>query len=98
MAISIEQVEHIAKLSRLHLSSAEKTHYQKQMEKVLDYVEHLSTLNTENIVPAFHAQELLDHFREDEQQASFSEAETFANAPVRSDAFFEVPRMSKGNA
>lgn len=97
MTISESQVQHIAKLARLQLSTDECQVYQKNMEKILDYVQQLESLNTENIEPAYHAMRLQDHFRSDRVEAGLSTQDTFLNAPSQSESFFQVPQILSGD-
>lgn len=97
MAISETQVEHIAKLARLQMSPEETVFYQKNMEKILDYVQQLEALDTEQIAPAYHAVNLHDHVRTDVQQEGLSPVDTFKNAPHAEESFFQVPQILSGD-
>jgi aspartyl-tRNA(Asn)/glutamyl-tRNA(Gln) amidotransferase subunit C len=39
MTLTLEEVEHIAELARLHLTEAEKARYREQLSAILDYFE-----------------------------------------------------------
>ena len=97
MAISETQVEHIAKLARLQMSPEETGFYQKNMEKILDYVQQLEALDTDQIDPAYHAMTLHDHVRADIQQEGLSPGDTFKNAPHAEEPFFQVPQILSGD-
>lgn len=97
MAISESQVEHIAKLARLQLSSEETLFYRDNMEKILDYVQQLDALDTENVEPAYHAIPLNDHFRADDQQPGLSPEDTFKNATEAERPFFHIPQILSGD-
>ena len=97
MAISESQVEHIAKLARLKLTSEEALFYRNNMEKILDYVQQLDTLDTNNVKPTYHAVPLQDHLRADLQQPGFCPEETFKNAPEVEQPFFHVPQILSGD-
>ncbi|MCX6745626.1 MAG: Asp-tRNA(Asn)/Glu-tRNA(Gln) amidotransferase subunit GatC [Candidatus Parcubacteria bacterium] len=49
MKLNKLEVEKIAKLSRLDLTTKEKELYASQLSKVLDYVEKLNEVDTENV-------------------------------------------------
>jgi aspartyl-tRNA(Asn)/glutamyl-tRNA(Gln) amidotransferase subunit C len=51
MALSLEEVEHIAELARLALTEDEKARYQEQLSAILDYAARLQALNTAEISP-----------------------------------------------
>jgi len=50
--LSKSDVEHIAKLARLELSSEDKEKYQAQLDKVLDYVDQLKEVKTNGVATA----------------------------------------------
>ncbi len=97
MRITESQVEHIAKLARLHLTADELHLYQKNMEKVLDYVQQLESLDTDDIEPAYHAIQLQDHFRQDQVEEGLTQEQTFANAASQTASFFQVPQILSGD-
>lgn len=49
MALTKDQVRHIAKLARLGLSDAEVEKFSHQLSGILQYVEILSEVNTDNV-------------------------------------------------
>lgn len=51
MKLSLEQVQKIAKLAKLRLTSAEEEKFQKQVSDILDYVEILKEVDTTNTLP-----------------------------------------------
>jgi len=66
MSLSKDQIKHIAKLARLDLSVEELEKYGKQLSVVLDYINQLQEVNTNNIEPTAQVTELYDVFRNDE--------------------------------
>ncbi|OQB06573.1 MAG: Glutamyl-tRNA(Gln) amidotransferase subunit C [bacterium ADurb.Bin212] len=47
--LSIDDVEHIARLSRLELTQAEKEKFAKQLSNVIGYVEELNEVKTNDV-------------------------------------------------
>ena len=66
MAITQQQVEHIARLSRLSLSPEELPRYGEQLGRILGYIEQLGELDTEGVEPASHALPLVNVARADQ--------------------------------
>ncbi len=93
MKISKETVSHVALLSRLELKEGEIELYQKQLSRILEYVEKLSEVNTNDVEPTSHVLFLNNVFREDKVQASLSREEALRNAPDSTDKFFRVPKI-----
>jgi aspartyl-tRNA(Asn)/glutamyl-tRNA(Gln) amidotransferase subunit C len=91
--ITREDVEHVARLSRLALGEAEAERMREQLDGILAYIDKLRSLDTTGVEPTSHAVPQLNVMREDELRASLSQDAALANAPDRSDAFFRVPRI-----
>lgn len=95
MAITIEQVEHIARLARLEFSDAEKETLSVELSQILQYMEKLNELDTEGVEPLSHPTELVNIMRPDERKPSFTSEEALNNAPAKQDGFFKVPKVIK---
>jgi aspartyl-tRNA(Asn)/glutamyl-tRNA(Gln) amidotransferase subunit C len=65
--IGKEEVKHIAKLARLGLSEREIEKYQKELSKILDYIEKLKEIDVSNVEPTFHPLKIKNVVREDAQ-------------------------------
>jgi aspartyl-tRNA(Asn)/glutamyl-tRNA(Gln) amidotransferase subunit C len=91
--ITREDVEHVARLTRLALGEAEVERMREQLDGILAYIDKLRALDTTGVEPTSHAVPQLNVMREDQLRACLSQDETLANAPDRSDAFFRVPRI-----
>lgn len=93
MPITIEDVEYIAKLARLALTEEEKIRFQKELEKILDYIDQLKKVDTTGVPPMTHAVPMSNVLRKDEVKPSLSVEEALANAPERYGNFFKVPKV-----
>jgi len=91
MAISREDVEHIAFLARLGLSEEEKQTFQEQLSGILEYMHTLTELDTSDIPPTAQVIPLHNVMRADEVQPSLPREAVLANAPDREDDFLRVP-------
>jgi aspartyl-tRNA(Asn)/glutamyl-tRNA(Gln) amidotransferase subunit C len=91
--ITREDVEHVARLSRLALGEAEVERMREQLDGILAYIDKLRALDTTGVEPTAHAVPQLNVMREDQLGACLSQDEALANAPDRGDAFFRVPRI-----
>lgn len=93
MRITRKEVEHVATLARLKLDEAEIATFTGQMDAILSYVDKLSELNTEGIIPTSHAVPMENAFRPDETCPPLGTEQALANAPERVDGFFKVPKV-----
>ena len=91
--ITREDVEHVAELARLDLTTAEKEQFIAQLNNILTYIEKLSELDTTDVEPTSHVMPMSNVFRDDEVRASLDRAEALRNAPEESHFFFKVPRI-----
>jgi aspartyl-tRNA(Asn)/glutamyl-tRNA(Gln) amidotransferase subunit C len=88
-----ESVVKIAKLAKLELNQEEVEIFSNQLPKILEFIEKLEELETENILPFY---ELIDKdapLREDIPEKGLSQEEALANAPEKENGFFVVPRV-----
>ncbi len=97
MAITKEQVKHVAKLARLKLNEKELENYTKELSSILDYMEKLNELDTSNVEPLTHTVENKNVFREDELGVSVKTEDALKNAPQKNDKYFKVPKVIKSN-
>lgn len=83
-----DDVRHIAKLARLHLTEDEVIKFQGQLSSAIDYIEILQKVDTSDVEtpPQIIGKE--NTFRNDETSPSFSQDETLANAPKKKDGYF----------
>ena len=93
MAITIKDVEHIAKLAKLEFTDEEKEKFTHQMNQILQYMDQLNLLDTSNVEPLSHVIELSNVFRADEVKPGVSTEEALKNAPEKNEQFFKVPKV-----
>jgi aspartyl-tRNA(Asn)/glutamyl-tRNA(Gln) amidotransferase subunit C len=91
MAISRDEVLHVARLARLALSDAEIDRLGAQLNAILEAVGKVSELDLADVEPTAHPLDLVNVWAEDEPQESLSVEDALANAPDREAGFFRVP-------
>jgi aspartyl-tRNA(Asn)/glutamyl-tRNA(Gln) amidotransferase subunit C len=93
MAVTIKEVEHIAKLAKLEFTDAEKEKFTHQLNQILEYMEQMNKLDTSHVEPLSHVIELSNVFRADEVKQGVSTEEALKNAPSKTEEFFKVPKV-----
>jgi aspartyl-tRNA(Asn)/glutamyl-tRNA(Gln) amidotransferase subunit C len=93
MAITRDEVLHVARLARLSLSLAEADTMREQLANILSHIRQLDRLDTADVVPTSHAVEMGAPFREDSVHPFGKKEEILKNAPDREGDFFRVPRI-----
>jgi aspartyl-tRNA(Asn)/glutamyl-tRNA(Gln) amidotransferase subunit C len=91
MAITRDEVVHVAKLARLELTEDELERFAGQLNAILEAVGTVSELDLADVEPTLHPLELSNVFAEDEPRPSLPVEEALANAPDREDGAFRVP-------
>lgn len=92
MQITKELVEYVANLSRIKLNDEQSVKMQAELESVIEYMEILNKLDTENIDPLSHVFNITNVMRKDEVCESFESTEILKNAPEHTDETFVVPK------
>ena len=87
------QVRKVAKLSRLELTEAEVEEFTGQLSAILDYMEKMNELDTDNVEPLAHCLPISNVFRDDCVKESLGTEKTLGNAPQRDGEFFKVPKI-----
>ena len=96
MAITREEVLHVAKLARLELTDDEVERLTGELGAILEAVSKVAELDLSDVPPTSHPLELVNSWREDEPRDSLGLDEVFANAPqtaggAREGDLFRVP-------
>jgi aspartyl-tRNA(Asn)/glutamyl-tRNA(Gln) amidotransferase subunit C len=93
MALTREEVLHVADLARLSLAPAEIELFTRQLNDILAYVEKLQELDTEGVPPLAHVIPVFNVFREDAVKDGLDRDTAMDNAPAREEGAFVVPRI-----
>jgi len=91
--ISREEVEHVARLARLHLDEEALERMGSELSQIIDYVQQIGELDLAGVEPTMHAVALTNVFREDEIWKGLTQDEALSNAPNVEAGHFAVPRM-----
>ena len=83
-------VKHTAKLANLKLSSEEEKKFEEQLSSILDYVDKLQEIDTENVGETSQVTGLENVFREDVASTSLSQKEALSNAKSQKNGLFKV--------
>jgi aspartyl-tRNA(Asn)/glutamyl-tRNA(Gln) amidotransferase subunit C len=90
MALTHEQVRHVAELAKLELTEAEVDLFREQLSAILDYAARLDELDTEQIPPTASVLPLRNVLRADVERPSFPRDEMLANVPQVEGTFVKV--------
>ena len=91
MAITNDDVLHVARLARLGLRDGEAERLQSELSAILEAVGKVSELDLADVPPTSHPLDLVNVWDEDEPSPSLTVEEALANAPEREGDGFRVP-------
>lgn len=92
MLVDDKTIDYVAALAKLDLSQAERESAKKDLGNILEYMEVMNELDTENMEPMSHAFPLTNVFREDVVTNGSDRENLLANAPEQKDGCFIVPK------
>jgi aspartyl-tRNA(Asn)/glutamyl-tRNA(Gln) amidotransferase subunit C len=93
MSLSRTDVEKVSLLGRLKLSDSELDTMTTQLAAIVHYIEQLSEVNTDGVVPMAHAIESHNIFANDAVHPSLPRELALSNAPKRDDECYRVPAV-----
>lgn len=93
MALTLSDVEKIAKLSRLSLTEAEKAQSLQELNNVFALVEKMQSVNTDGVEPMAHPHEVALRLRADAVIETDHAAEYQAVAPQVENRLYIVPQV-----
>ena len=91
MAITRDEVLHVARLARLELRDDEVERFTEQLSAILEAVAKVSELDLTGVEPTAHPLDLLNVWAEDVPRPCLPQGDALANAPDHEAGFFKVP-------
>ena len=93
MSITNEELEHLALLSRLEISTEEKKQFQEQLSDILDFVDQLKDINTEGVEPMHHVTGSETVWREDKIKDWNAREELLDSAPNHDENYIKTKQI-----
>ena len=91
--ITRKDVDYVSDLARIKLTEDEKVDMVRQLTRVIQYMEKLNELDTENVEPTAHILPIQNVMREDEARPSLPVDEATGIAPIKGLYMFKVLRI-----
>ena len=93
MSIDVNAVDKIAFLSRLKIEEDAKESTKEEFNKIIQWVDQLKEVDTDNVEPLVSVNENAIQLREDEVTSGQCSKEILANAPMKEYGYFAVPKV-----
>ncbi len=95
MKIDNKSLNKIASLAKLKIEDGERDVLINDMSAILDWVEKLNEVDTENVEPITQMTHEVNRFRSDDVTQNITAEEATRNASTAIDNFFVVPKVIK---
>ena len=93
MSIDNSTVKKVAKLARLKVDAKEEQNLKNELNNILEWVEKLQKVDTENIDPMLSVSDEPMPVREDIVTSKLDNKQILSNAPEKKAGFFVVPKV-----
>ena len=93
--ISEQEVKKIAELSRLSLSSDELKKRTEDMNNIIDYMDTLNEIDTDNVDELYNVHDMNNALRDDSFEESLDKKDVLKNSPSSNEDYIEVPLTVK---
>ena len=93
MAIDNETVKRVAFLSRLKVEDEKVEATKEEFNKILQWIEELNEINTDNVEPLISVNDINLRMREDEIKSGNCREAILKNAPAAEYDYFAVPKV-----
>jgi len=93
MKITDETVDHIAHLARLEFEGDKRDAIREDMERIINFMEKLQEVDTENVEPLIFMSHEVNRLREDELKPMVSQEDALKNAPKKDSDYFRIPKV-----
>ena len=93
MSVSLDEVRHLAALSEINLNDNELTSLTTDIDNIVDYINQLDELDTDNVEPTFQLTGLHNVWRDDRIESQLPREELLRLAPETEDNQVKVPKV-----
>ena len=93
MSIDNSTVKKVAKLARLKVDAKEEQNLKNELNNILEWVDKLQKVDTENINPMLSVSNEPMPMREDMVTSKLDNEQILSNAPEKKAGFFVVPKV-----
>lgn len=91
--LSKEEVQKIAKLSKLEFDDEEILSMQQSLNEIFSYIEKINEVDVTDVEPLYNVLEIMDRVREDSVENTEKKCDFLSNAPKSDDDFVILPKI-----
>jgi len=91
--IEKKDIQYVAKLANLKIEDDDIDVFTRQISDILEYVEKLDELDTDDVVPTAYTVPMKNVMREDKAEPSMDRDKILSNAPDKKEGQYRVPKI-----
>ena len=95
MRIDDALLDRLSTLAKLRFEGEEREKIKADMERMLEFVDTLSEVDTEGVEPLIHMTDEVNRLRPDVVESTTTQEEALKNAPSKDSYYFKVPKVIK---
>lgn len=93
MSVSEKEIDRIASLAKLEFNAEAKKEIQSDMNNMIEFINKLDEINTDNVEPLLFITEEVNVLREDDVKSTITQKEALKNAPQKDSDYFKIPKV-----
>jgi len=91
--VSKDRIARLAYLARVELTEQEKAELATQLNRILESFKVLDSVDLEGVEPTYHAIDVTNILREDEEKTCLSQKDALASTKKSEKGFFVAPKI-----
>jgi len=95
MEVTDSLIDHLANLAKLEFSEKEKEVIKQDLEKMIDFVDTLKSVDTTGVEPLIYMNKDVNILRDDVVEQTITKEEALKNAPQKDSDYIKVPTVLK---
>lgn len=93
MEITNDLIDHIAHLARLEFEGEAKEVIKQDVKNMIDFVDQLNKIDTENVEPLIFMSDSINVLREDVAKSTVSQQDALKNAAHHDSDYFKIAKV-----
>ncbi len=93
MKIDDSLINHLSNLAKLSFEGENREALKKDLEKIIGFMDHLNSINTDQVEPLVFMTHETNQLRKDEATIEISKTEALKNGPKHDSDYFRIPKL-----
>ena len=97
MKINKEVITKLSSLSKLKFNEQETELISEDLSKMVNFINQLKEIDTDNVEPLIHMNEEINNWREDNLGEVLDQEKALSNSPIKDSTYFKLPKVLDKN-